>query len=169
MLVGVLDGLGHGPLAATATRAAQAVLQSQADASGDDLASLVRSCQRQLTGTRGVVMTLVFFSNTSSTMTWLGVGNVEGVVLRADPRNGSTRVVLRGGVVGGSLPTLHSSTVALTAGDLVILATDGVESRFAANIDRSREPAQIADEILATFAKNSDDALVLVARWGDSS
>jgi hypothetical protein len=32
-------------------------------------------------------------------------------------------------------------------------------------VNRSGEPAQIAQEILNKFGKNSDDALVLVARW----
>jgi serine phosphatase RsbU (regulator of sigma subunit) len=167
-LVGVLDGLGHGPLAATATRVAQADLLYCADGSGSDLAALVRRCQEQLTGTRGVVMTVAFFSATSPTMTWLAVGNVAGVLLSADS-SGSTRVVLRGGVIGGSLPSLHSAAVALTPGDLVILATDGVASGFAEKVDHDREPAQIAADILTAFAKDSDDALVLVARWSDSS
>ena len=162
-LLGVIDGLGHGPLAATATRLARAVLHDHVD--GDDLVAAVQACAPRLLTTRGVVMTLAFLSNASPMMTWLGVGNVEGVVMHASPSSNSTRVVLRGGVVGGTLPSLHSSTIALADGDLLILATDGVQSRFAANVNRSGEPAQVAQDILNKFGKNSDDALVLVARW----
>lgn len=167
-LAAVIDGLGHGPMAAAATKDAQAVLESQSARNGHDLPELVRRCQRQLIGTRGAVMTLAFFSAASPTMVWIGVGNVEGVLLRAAPRLDSTRVVLRGGVVGGTVPSLHCSTVTLTDGDVLVLATDGITSRFSANVDRASEPAQIADDILGNFAKESDDALVLVARWNAS-
>ena len=61
-------------------------------------------------------------------MTWLGVGNVEGVLIRADTRAtpAAESVLLRGGVVGYQLPALQASVVPVSRGDLLILATDGI-------------------------------------------
>ncbi len=50
----------------------------------EDAVSLVWRCHEALKETRGVVMTLLFFSP-SGAMTWVGVGNIEGVVFRCDP------------------------------------------------------------------------------------
>lgn len=172
-LIVVIDGLGHGPLAASATRCAQKYLGSKKY--GSDLAETVRECDELLLGTRGAVMTLVFFDANSPTMTWLSVGDVEGVVMRADFGCGKTSAVMRAGIVGGGmggLPSLRPSSIALTDGDLLILATDGVATHLGVDrqtwdskIDRSADPQVIAETIAGEFAKDSDDALVLVARW----
>ena len=49
-------------------------------------------------------------------MTWLGVGNVDGFLLRADNQTKPAHesLFLRGGVVGYQLPSLRPSTLLLT-------------------------------------------------------
>src|SRR2546422_10869871 len=81
VLVGVVDGLGHGAEAATAARTAVAVLNRHAD---ESLPQLVKACHQALVGTRGVAMSLAVFGRAARSLTWLGVGNVEGVLLAAD-------------------------------------------------------------------------------------
>jgi phosphoserine phosphatase RsbX len=46
-----------------------------------------------------------------------------------------------------------------------VLATDGIRSRFADAIDAREPPRRIAARVLAEHARDSDDALVLVARY----
>src|SRR5205823_3248291 len=78
-LVAVIDGLGHGIEAAAATRVAIAAL---ADAPGEPVTALLVRCHEEMRGTRGAVMTLVSFRD-DDTLTWVGVGNVEALLLRA--------------------------------------------------------------------------------------
>src|SRR5207247_587433 len=75
-------GLGHGADAAAAARAAVAALDRHAE---ESVLPLVQRCHQALAGTRGVVMSVAFFDPSDHAMTWLGVGNVEGVLLYTDP------------------------------------------------------------------------------------
>jgi hypothetical protein len=100
-------------------------------------------------------------------MAWLGVGNVEGILLSADPRAQppNTTLVTRAGIVGSDLPTVSAWTVPLTRGDTLIFTTDGVRPGFAAGLNRAERPQDQADRILARHAKDTDDALVMVVRY----
>jgi len=104
-LVAVVDGLGHGAEAAGAAKAAVSSLERHAQ---EPIIQLIRSCHRSLAGTRGVVMSVAVFDAHAETMTWVGVGNVEGVLLRAQAAASPRRemLLLRGGVVGVHLPAL---------------------------------------------------------------
>jgi hypothetical protein len=100
-------------------------------------------------------------------MTWLGVGNVEGNLFRADPGGGRQRerLLLRGGVVGKVLPLLQSTVLPVKREDVLIFATDGVRNDF--TFDRSLNgPLQrLANDFIAWHQKRTDDALVLAARY----
>ena len=160
-LVAVVDGLGHGGDAAIAARAAVAVL---ADHAQESAATLLQRCHEGLRGTRGAVMTLASFRD--ATMTWVAVGNVEGLLLRAGADGLPVResILLRGGVVGYQIPPLRPATLPVNAGDTLVLASDGIRGAFADILDVAMPPREIADAILSRYAKDTDDALVLVAR-----
>jgi hypothetical protein len=100
-------------------------------------------------------------------MTWLSVGNVEGVLFRDDPTAEPAResLMLRGGVVGWQLPPMRPATLPVAAGDILILATDGIASSFSSRPPGGLPAPAIADRILAQWGKPSDDALVLVLRY----
>jgi phosphoserine phosphatase RsbX len=161
VLVAVVDGLGHGPEAAEAARIAVAVLQ---DAASQPVTSAVERCHAALRRTRGAVLSVASFDARPGTMTWLGVGNVEGALFRAD---GTRReaLLLRGGVVGYQLPKLRAAVLPIAPGDVLIFATDGIGGGFTASVPAGRPPEQIADGIIAGHAKSDDDALVLVAAY----
>jgi PAS domain S-box-containing protein len=164
-LLAAADGLGHGEEAAVAANMAVEVLQTS---DNESIISLLKRCHERLRSTRGVVISLASFNAVDETMTWIGVGNVEGVLLRADPSvdPGSESLALRNGVVGSRLPLLHAAIIPVMRGDTLIFATDGIRSGFTQGLDMSDRPQQIADRILAQYAKRTDDALVLVARYG---
>ena len=164
-LIGVIDGLGHGPEAAAAAADAAAALEAHPH---EDVLSLMRRCHEQLRGARGAAITLISIGVDRS-MRSLGVGNVEAVRIRHDGSGATSResVIQRGGVVGFSLPPLRAGVSPLFPGDTLILATDGIRRGFADGIEQ-RDPVQhVADRILAHFRQTSDDALVLVARIRD--
>ena len=113
------------------------------------------------------MLSLLLFDGAAGSMTWLGVGNVEGVLLHADAagRPARTNLVTRGGIVGSELPRLRAQVCTVVPGDTVILATDGIKEHFAEELTRDASPQQLADHILARYGKGTDDALVLVARY----
>ncbi len=163
-LVALIDGLGHGAEAAEAAGAAVPVLEAQADA---PVLALMERCHDALRRTRGAAMSLASFNALDASMTWTGVGNVEGALLRisALSHRASEGITLRGGVVGYRLPPLHANTTAVAPGDLLILATDGIRGGFTEGITIGHGVQDIADAILARFAKGSDDAHVVVVRY----
>jgi hypothetical protein len=168
LLVAVADGLGHGPMAALAARTAMTVLAGHA---GGSVTELMTLCHEALRPTRGAVLSIASFDVTAGTVVWLGVGNVEGVMIR---REGSAResrkaLLLRGGVIGHRIPPLRAATLSTRIGDVLIFATDGIAAGFAAIETGDRPPQDLADEILRRCGKDTDDALVLVARYRGAS
>jgi negative regulator of sigma-B (phosphoserine phosphatase) len=163
ILVAAIDGIGHGEAAANAARAAAALLRSSAD---QPIISLVERCHEKLRATRGVVLSLAFIEPEQGMMTWLGVGNVQGVLMRADAKNGNAQesLLLRAGVVGSQLPALQGTVLPIAQGDTLFLATDGVRSDFSTALSARENPQRAADRILEHYGSRNDDALVLVAR-----
>jgi len=144
-------------------RERHAVLEGHAE---EPLAALVNRCHEALTKTRGTVMTVATLRWFEDELTWLGVGNVEAILLRADRRaKASDRVLLRSGLVGYQLPVLRASTLPLAPDDLLIFATDGIDAGFNEGLVCSDSPQQLADGILEDHFKGHDDALVLVVRY----
>lgn len=163
-LVAAVDGLGHGDEAATAAKRAVATVEAYGY---EPVLSLLRRCDEQLRHTRGVVMTLASFNGIDNTMTWIGVGNVEGVLVRADPQAIPERenVLLRGGVVGYQMPQLRASVLPISSGDTLIFTTDGIRDGFIEELNLGAPPQRIADDICVRFKKENDDALALVVRY----
>jgi phosphoserine phosphatase RsbX len=163
ILVAAIDGLGHGEEAANAAKAAAALLRSASD---KPIISLVEQCHERLRTTRGVVLSLAFIDAEHGMMTWLGVGNVQGVLMRADAKKGGMQesLLLRAGVVGSQLPALQATVLPIVQGDTLFFATDGVRSDFSVTLSARENPQRAADRILEQYRSGNDDALVLVAR-----
>ena len=164
VLVGAIDGLGHGKEASHAAGIAVATLTEN---SSDDIVSLVRLCHEELMRTRGAVMSIALFNIPDDTMRWMGVGNVDGLLLRSN-RNAKPNhesLFLSGGVIGYQLPTLRSSITPVSRGDTLIFSTDGVRSGFAHELDMKDSPQRIAESIITNFSRKTDDALAIVVRY----
>ena len=163
-LFGVLDGLGHGPAAATAALRAVDTLKH---AHSERLEVLVQLCHRVLGGTRGVAMTLARVDYPDSTLSWTGVGNVSANLVAKDAAGIHIRSSARlaAGIVGYRIPEIRpAQVISLRAGDLIVMATDGITDDHLDHIDFGASAIVIAEEILGKNAKESDDALVLAAR-----
>jgi len=163
VLLAVVDGLGHGKQATEAARLAVATVHEYFQGS---IIPIFSRCHERLKGTRGVVMSLVLFSGAARTITWAGVGNVEGLLIR---RIGSgvrqDSLLLGSGVIGDRLPPVRASTITISSGDAVILSTDGIRTGFDERVSLGSAPQQMANAILASHRRHDDDALVLVARY----
>ena len=128
---------------------------------------LLRRCDEGLRRTRGAVATVVSISTRQDTLRWSGIGNVDAAIVRAGGELAEkvTRIVPRNGVLGLNAPRPLVSDQALKIGDVLVMATDGIESRFTSGLDVSGKPQKIAQDVMRRFGKTSDDALVLVARY----
>jgi phosphoserine phosphatase RsbX len=162
MMFAVLDGLGHGREAAAASDIAIATLERHV---GDPLIELLRRCHESLRGTRGVAMSLAVFNTENAILTWIGVGNVEGTLLRRGAGLPSNKLLLRNGVVGIHLPILRAGELTVQSGDILTMVTDGVTAESPLRVSMDGRIESMADGILASACKGTDDALVLVARY----
>lgn len=164
VLLAAIDGLGHGTEAAMAARTAAEALERRAL---DPVVLLMQQCHQALRKTRGAVMSLASFDAGRNTLSWLGVGNVEGILFRQDPdaRPNCEHLLLRGGVVGYQMPPLRAATLPIVPGDTLVFATDGLRGSFTQTSPIGRPPQNVADELLARYATGNDDALVIVVRY----
>lgn len=164
VLVAVVDGLGHGDEAAAAAQAAVAALREYG---GEPLPTLLQRCHMRLQETRGAAMVVAVLDTVRATLTWAGVGNVEAVLIAAG--HGLVRdkqcLTNRSGVVGYRLPAVEGRVVPIFPGDLLILATDGIDECFVSAEMPRAPPDRLARAILDGHGKATDDALVLVLRW----
>lgn len=164
VLVAALDGIGHGEKAASAANIAKSILEAHAE---ESVSALIGRCHEGLRATRGVAMSVASFNVSLGLITWLGVGNVQGVLLRRGLSRSvrEESLLLRSGVVGVQLPSLRASVLPVSTGDTLIFTTDGISSEFDRRLARNHPPRKAAEGILARHGKTTDDALVLVARY----
>ncbi|MFI6569593.1 SpoIIE family protein phosphatase [Nocardia fluminea] len=164
VLFAVLDGLGHGAPAAEAADRATAILTENC---GEPLDVLMVLCHRAMVETRGAAVSLALIEP-GETLQWLGVGNVDSRLLTLGPAGPELRatMLLTGGIVGYRLPShLQPQTLPIRPGDLLLMATDGIVAVGPESLDLAKPATAIAGDLLARDAKDTDDALVLAARF----
>jgi negative regulator of sigma-B (phosphoserine phosphatase) len=163
-LVAAIDGVGHGPRAREAADVAIATLRRDP---WDDVAVLTTRCHEALRRTRGAAVGLAAFRS-GGTVTWLGVGNITGRVVSGGGLSAPTGewLVSVSGVAGDAdLPPLRPATIPVRRGDVLILATDGVDAAFADDLVATGTCEEIAERVLSNFGRPTDDALVVVVRY----
>jgi phosphoserine phosphatase RsbX len=163
-LLAVVDGIGHGDDAAHSAELAVGALNRPETLSP---ISLLRHCQQCLRGTRGAVLSIAWFNRADDTMTWLGVGNVAGVLLRREGYGIARQesLLLRAGTVGAQLPYVSAAVLPVSYGDTLIFATDGIRSGFADTLNINASTQEIARHIIENHWRKIDDGLVLVGRY----
>ena len=160
-LFAAVDGLGHGPDAAHAAAAAVDAVESAPVA---DAAEALERAHASLKGTRGAAMSAATYDPAARTLTWVGVGNVEGRLVRMGAAPHASLMTLPG-LVGYVLPALRPATLEVGRGDLLLLATDGILASFADRLEPHGSCRAIAQRTLAACGRERDDALILVARF----
>lgn len=161
-LAGVIDGLGHGPLAMRAALGARRYIDRHFD---QPLPSLFRGADRACRATRGVVMALAHFDFNSRTLTVAGIGNIEMRLIGGDE---PFRPIVRRCIVGlrspAPVPTAHPWS---SNGCILAMHSDGLQAHWDWR-DFSQlagdAPGAIAQGLLRRLGKNDDDATVLAVR-----
>ncbi|MBN9517494.1 SpoIIE family protein phosphatase [bacterium] len=161
ILVGLIDGLGHGVGAHRAGQAARQYVEAHFDRPLDELFRGVGRCCR---GTRGVVMALARFDRDRSAVSFASIGNIEVRVLGSpEPVN----FIVRRGILGGEAPKPVVTDHPWQPGWLFVLHSDGLTTRWqwedVRDLADSPAPA-LATGLLRRLAKEDDDATVIVVR-----
>ncbi len=161
----MVDGLGHGVVAAEA--AIEAVKAVQASA-GENLTEIMATTHNALKATRGAAMSVALIDHERSVVKYAGVGNIS-----ASLGNGITSrsMVSQNGTLGASVPRVQEFTYPFEPGMVLLMFSDGLNSKcgFGNYPGISNRPhGLIAGLFYRDFSRRRDDATVLVASLGGS-
>ena len=155
----VADGLGHGPLAATASRAAVAVLGRSA---GRTPAEIVGEAHNALRATRGAAVAVARFDRETRTLVYAGIGNIAGIVVSGTE---TRQMVSLNGTVGLDSRRVREFTYPFPVGARLIMHSDGLATHW--RVDAypglwQRHPSLVAGVLYRDFARGRDDVTVVV-------
>lgn len=157
LLVGLIDGLGHGEFAQRAALEAQRYVQTHFDQPLDNIfLGVARACR----ATRGVVMALARFASRDR-LRFATVGNIEARVRGPQQR---IPFVVQRGILGIGEVRVQVQDFCWDPCWLLVLHTDGLRTPW--QWDHfpmiERDPAQlIATKLIRKLAIKKDDATVL--------
>lgn len=160
-LLGVADGLGHGPDAHKAARATTMALHANA---ARNPAAIVDSMHAAARPTRGSAVGVCEIDVAGRICRFAGVGNIACTVVS----EASTRqLVSHNGIVGHSMRAVQEFSVPWPQTGLLVMHSDGVSMQW--NLDaypglRTRHPSLIAAVLYRDFSRQRDDVTVLVAK-----
>jgi len=160
----VADGLGHGPAASDAARAALGVYVRQPFRSPREF---ILEAHAALRGTRGAAVAMLLLDSSSNELRCAGAGNILGRLV-----SGSTEraIATQHGTLGLTLRTPDEPVLAWPMHALLLLHSDGVESRWQTErvVSAMRmDPAIPAAMLIRDHCRGRDDATVAVLRRKD--
>ena len=153
------DGLGHGPLAATAAAAGVAAVLE--DPAGEP-AVLLDRVHRRMSGTRGGAVGIVRIGGQLAR--FAGLGNVAASIVSGGQRKSMISIP---GIAGQQARTIRQFEYEVPPGAAVILHSDGISNRWTAAAlpgIEARDPLLIAAVLLALAGIHRDDAGILVLK-----
>ena len=159
-LLGV-DGLGHGPEAAKAARAAIDALERRPSSAPSEV---LHTAHEALRITRGAALSVARIEYSGGDVRFAGIGNVNGMVVDGTSRRA---LVSHNGIVGANMRKVQEFTAECPPGAIVILHSDGVQTQW--DLDdypglHVRTPLLVAGILMRDFIRRRDDAMVLVGR-----
>jgi hypothetical protein len=154
IVLGVIDGLGHGT---QAEQAALRAVEALERASTGDVSELFAHVDAALRGTRGAAMTLAVIRG--RTCEAAGVGNVA---LRAQGVRGLS-LAQTPGIVGAQRRSLRTTRGELGARARIAIWSDGITSRLSLDEVASLSPEDAARAVLDRHAADHDDATIVIA------
>ncbi len=159
------DGLGHGPEAAEAARAAISIFHKHTfhKHTKEGPAAILKVAHDALRSTRGAAVAIADVDCDSGMVTFSGIGNIAGAVLAADRRN----MVSQNGTLGHTVRSISEFTYAWVPDALVILNSDGLQSQWSLSSYpgiAARDPSLVAAILYRDFNRGRDDASVVVAK-----
>lgn len=161
IVAAVIDGLGHGVDAHEAAVVAQRVVETNA---GLNLVGLFQDAHQLLRPTRGAVMAVAVLHLDERRMEFLGVGNIEAVLINAKT---STQLTSLGGTVGHSMRSIRPFEYPWDGHHTLVMCSDGIRSAWRTQLPQEilqAHPDILTDSILSGFSRENDDATAIGIR-----
>jgi anti-sigma regulatory factor (Ser/Thr protein kinase) len=161
LMLMVVDGLGHGVLAADAAREAERVLNETGDVSPENL---LQKIHFSLKKTRGAAAAVARIEPEKGILSFAGVGNISGSIVSP---GASRSMASHNGIVGHHSPQPQKFSYPWNRDSILVMHSDGLGSRW--DLERypgiwSKHPSLIAAILHRDFCRERDDVTVLVAK-----
>jgi anti-sigma regulatory factor (Ser/Thr protein kinase) len=155
----VADGLGHGPLAASAARAAAAAFVERPF---DPPSECMQRLHNSLIGSRGAAAACAVLDPEKSKVIYSGVGNISGISVNGDRSKG---MVSHNGILGVQLPRKQQFEYDYNPGSRVVMHSDGMSARWSIGDYPglfTHHAAVVAAVLYRDHARTRDDVTVVV-------
>ncbi|WP_080059114.1 ATP-binding SpoIIE family protein phosphatase [Spirosoma aerolatum] len=156
------DGLGHGPEAYTAVQAAINAFRVCVDQRPADI---IRFLHRSVHKTRGLVGSIVVYDVQNHRWNWCGVGNIS---TRLSGAITNKNLLSYNGIIGMNLPSaMNDHFLPLEPGQLLIMCSDGIQSRWDANkypLIHRYDLTVLAAALYKDYARQTDDVSLFIGR-----
>jgi anti-sigma regulatory factor (Ser/Thr protein kinase) len=157
----VVDGLGHGLGAATATQEAIQIFRSNSQHSP---ARIAEAAHAALRSTRGAVIGIAEIDLSQKLVRYAGVGNISGAIVS---EAGSRHLVSSNGTVGQDVRKFQEFSYPFPTDAVLVLHTDGLISHW--NLSNypgllRKAPGLIAGILYRDYQRGTDDVTVVAAK-----
>ena len=157
----VVDGLGHGPLAAQAAVLAVESLREHHDASLTDQIDFAHGALRS---TRGAALGVAEILHDQGIVKFVGIGNIMAAVYQA----GTVRnMVSQNGILGHKMGRVREFQYPWSDSAMLIMCSDGINTHWDINLYAglaARDPSLIAATLYRDFTRGRDDTTVMVLK-----
>lgn len=158
----VVDGLGHGALAAAAAERAVEVFCRDGAITPE---RVVEHMHQALRPTRGAAAAIARVDVDAGVIDYCGVGNIVGALIK---RGVARRMVSYDGTVGLVASRIRSFAYPFEVPPLVVLHSDGLRGRWDLGeypgLSESH-PAVVAGVLFRDFRRDRDDASIVTLKW----
>jgi anti-sigma regulatory factor (Ser/Thr protein kinase) len=155
------DGLGHGPVAAQAARAA---IRAIAGCAGQPLTTALEITHRAIAGTRGAAVAICDIDLQAGTVRYLGIGNISGSLFTGSEQRS---MVSHNGIVGHQQYRSQEFSYEWKVETMLVMHSDGLHSRWSFEATPglvTRHPSVIAAVLQRDHSRGRDDVNVVVMR-----
>lgn len=160
-VIAIADGLGSGTEAQFASEHAVGLLEQYHHL---PLTDVVREVNRQLSGTRGVVLAIAKFFSKERRVEFLGIGNITFALYPATGRR--IRVLSVPGYLDGRAVQWRKENLPYSSGDSFVMYSDGISAtaEWTNALRLAETPVLGLQAIKQMWEQHNDDATVIVGR-----
>jgi len=159
----VVDGLGHGPLAARVAQTAAEEFQETDELPGPE--AIAHRLHGALRSTRGAALAVAEIDFVSRKLRFCGIGNIAASI---DNGTGRPRgLVSHAGIAGHEARRIQEFSMPWPADGLLLMHSDGIGTRWKLEEHpglQGRHAAVIAGVLYRDFRRTTDDATVLAIK-----
>ena len=157
-LIAVVDGSGHGPLAAEAAHLFRDFVSLHA---AEPLELLFLGAHAALADTRGAAASILRVDESSGALEFAGIGNVHVVAQSASAIHPAPQP----GILGRRFRHAKVLPFSVARGDTLVMFSDGISSRVQLAPYLHLDPDAMARAILAEHGASHDDATCVALRF----